>query len=300
MMMRKSLIIGIVLLMILLVVAGAVWFTMFRDANGGVGPGGEIGVVEPTAVPTPEVVLVEPTLTPTLEPTSTPTFTPTPDPTVTPTSEPTLTPTSEPTLAPTPTQTTEPKERVRKFRPLKEYGRVVASEVVEIELPSGMLMESDFTQQVKSTGEFTLFFALYNESGDLVWEVLVRDYIEGEDLKNAQIYQYFQDNTQRMIVMDRQRQTMEVSYTYILDPYPQNIFSVDARRELSKEDIVLSSTREGSSVELSFDLTGTSDDDRITFTQGAPGTGKSSEVETAFAEVEGIIRQIEQRRSISR
>ena len=63
----------------------------------------EIIVPEPTATPT-----AEPTATPTAEPTATPTAEPTATPTVEPTATPTAKPTTEPTTEPTTKPTTEP------------------------------------------------------------------------------------------------------------------------------------------------------------------------------------------------
>ena len=72
-----------------------------------------VGVVTPTATPTPTVeptatTNVKPTAEPTATPTATPTVEPTATPTVKPTVEPTATPTVKPTAEPTATPTAEP------------------------------------------------------------------------------------------------------------------------------------------------------------------------------------------------
>ena len=76
-----------------------------------------VGVVTPTATPTPTVEptatttvkpTAEPTATPTVKPTAEPTATPTATPTAEPTATPTVKPTAEPTATPTATPTAEP------------------------------------------------------------------------------------------------------------------------------------------------------------------------------------------------
>ena len=255
----------------------------------------------PESTPEPEPVLA-PTVVPIPKPTPVPISIPKPlaRPTPTPMPTPVLTPTPEPILVSSPTP--EPVQvRAPNFVIMEEFGDVLTSGSVELELPGRHFVDAEYTYQVKSKGEnkgeFTIFFALYNKDPQLVWEILVRDYRQGEGVKNAEIIEYYADGAVRTTHLDREKQTMAVSHKYKLDPYPENIFSARSRSDLNKEELLLSNGVLNSAVKLNFDLSGFSDEEGMAFTQHSDAnTKKAKEVEAAFSDIEALIAQIEEKR----
>lgn len=257
----------------------------------------------PTTIPKPEpkaVLTVVPTPKPTPVPISIPT--PLPRPKSTPAPESTPTPTPEPTFEPTPVSTrdSEPEEvRIARFVPMDEFGEVFTAGSVELELPGRHFVDAKYTYQVKSTGEFTLFFSLHDDSPELLWEIRIRDYSQGGELKNAEIIQYYRDGAVRVTGLNRSERSITVAHNYKLDPYPENIFSASSRLELNKEEMTLLGRSASSLAKVHFDLSGFSDREGWIFT-GYSQSGESKEVEAAFGDIEALVSQIEEKRKRNR
>ena len=183
-----------------------------------------VGVVTPTATPTPTVEptatttvkpTAEPTATPTVkpttEPTATPTVKPTAEPTATPTAEPTATPTVKPTAEPTATPTVKPTAEPTATPTVKPTVEPMATPTAtptvsnKVEFTKdGDKVNAKIILDKPVSAENIKMYVVYKENDVLkrVETVNVNDDLTAEftipnELKNAEISVYIWNNTMK-------------------------------------------------------------------------------------------------------
>ncbi len=231
-------------------------------------------IAEPFAVvPAPDVA---PTSMPIVAPK------PTPAPTAVPSQErPVEEATAEDTPAPFPT-----------ILPVAEYGEVLSEGLVQLDLPSGEVVDTWYTFQVDTRShEITLLFALYDESLDtIISSATIPNYTEGARLDQAQITLEYPNGLARTIWLDRVDGTITVNHQYTL-PYGPSMFAPELRLAMVYYGINLYDETGNMSVALHLDLTGLSDGEGLTFKDSAPAA-----VESALNEIQELVNQVETRR----
>ena len=251
----------ILVLLAVLIVGGVVIYLLLGS-----------NVVNPAPVP-------EPTAAPQPLPQPNPAFNPAPQPT--PVSVDTGTAPQEAPAGPEPFQAPEVL-----------YGEILAEGFVDLELLTGRV-RTFFTFQVDtSTQNIILFFALYDQPGQAISRtIVVEDYSQSELIDNAQMSVYYPDAPPTVIRFDRESGTVESSQFYTTQPHGPGMFSPQMRIALIKQNLPLANSDGNISADMQLDPTGVSDLSGYRVTQNDPTT-----TETALAEIQAIIDQLESRR----
>lgn len=174
--------------------------------------------------------------------------------------EPTPVPVAEPTDVPVAVSDVHEVEEkvVVKILPEAEFGEVLDEGWIVLDLPAGRSLETWFTLQVDTeTQGITNFFALYDDTSQLISTVRVEDYAKGEPLSNAELTLYYGDGTTRLLYFNGQEGTMSVTQHY-LQPRGPSMFSADLRVAMVSYGLELSDETGQINALLNLDLTGLS------------------------------------------
>jgi hypothetical protein len=206
---------------------------------------------------------------------------PTPDATPTPEAEPT--PTAQPNTEPTPAPLQTPAVN---------FGEVAAEGWVDLNLPGGELAQTWYTFQVDTrTRNITLFYALYNEAGDMTSTVRVSEYAQGQRPSNAEVTLHHLEGPERVISFDGQAGSITETQEFSFRPLAPSVFSPALRSSLVYYQLTLEDATGDTRAELDRDLTGVLARDRVVFQRSDPAT-----VDRALMEIELLANQIEDRR----
>ena len=242
----------------------------------------------------PLAVVPAPEIAPTSMPIVAPQPTATPEPVEVP--EPTLAPVAAPSQEPTVAVAAE--DTPASFPttlPVADFGEVLSEGLVQLDLPGGEVVDTWYTFQVDTKShEITLLFALYNESLDtIISTATIPNYTEGGRLEKARVTLEYPNGSARTIWLDRVEGTITVNQQYTLT-YEPSMFSPELRLALIYYGINLNDETGNISAALHLDLSGLSDGEGLTFRDSAP-----TAVEDALNEIERLVHQVENRRSIN-
>ncbi len=213
--------------------------------------------------------------------------------------EATLRPTAIPRPAPTPIPTVAIKlleaeaEPPPRSVPQVQFGEELDQGLVQLALPANHLVDTWYTFQVNtSTGDITLFFALYDDSlAHPVGTVKVERYSQGSLLDNAEITLTYPNAPDRLLTFDGPTGTMSLAQEQDWQPFGPSLLSLDLRVALVEQDIMLRDETGNTEALLQLDLTGLSYSEAIEYQRLAPDV-----VEDVLLEIQILVDQIESKR----
>ena len=175
------------------------------------------------------------------------------------------------------------------FVPDVKFGEVLSQGFVKLNLPAAKGVDSWYTYEVDTaTREITLFFAIYNDSGDdLVRTVKVEGYSQGQVLTNAEITVFYPNGPERVLQFDGSQGTMTVTQQYA-KPAGPSLFSPELRVALVNYGIALQNADGTIQTQLNLDISGLSDTEGMLLRQSAPGL-----VTSVLTELQLLVDQIE-------
>ena len=172
------------------------------------------------------------------------------------------------------------------------YGEILAEGFVDLELLEGRVRTFFTTQVDTSTQNIVLFFALYDPSGQAISRtIVVENYQQGGSIDNAQMSVYYPDAPATVLRFDGEAGTVESSQFYTTQPHGPGLLSSQLRISLIKQNLPLSNSDGNIVTDLQLDPTGVANLSGYRVTQNDPAT-----TETALAEIQEIIDQLESRR----
>ncbi len=199
------------------------------------------------------------------------------------------------TLPPPPANTDPVPETpmVEAFQPPEVlYGEVLADGFVDLELLTGRVRTFYSFQVDTSTQNIVLFFGLYEPTGhNISRSVVVEDYSQSELIDNAEITVYYPDAPATVIKFDRPTGTAVSSQFYSTQPHLPEILSPQMRIALIKQNLPLQSGDGSVISDMQLDPTGVSHLSGYRVTVQDQVT-----TDTALAEIQSIIDQLESRR----
>lgn len=172
------------------------------------------------------------------------------------------------------------------------YGDTLSEGFVDLELLEGRV-RTFFTMQVDtSTQNIVLFFALYDPTGQAISRtIVVENYQQGGLINNAQMSVYYPDAPATVLRFDGEAGIVESSQFYTTQPHGPGLLSSQLRISLIKQNLPLSNADGNIVTDLQLDPTGVANLSGYRVTQNDPTT-----TETALAEIQQIIDQLESRR----
>lgn len=210
-----------------------------------------------------------------------------------------LSPTATPRPAPTPIPPVaitlleaEPEPSPRNL-PQVQFGEELDQGMVQLALPANHLVDTWYTFQVNtSTGDITLFFALYDDSrANPLGTVKVQHYSQGSMLDNAEITLSYPDAPDRLLSFDGSTGMMSLVQQQDLQPYSPSLLTLELRVALVEQDIRLQDETGDTQAVLQLDLTGLSNSEGIKYQRLAPDV-----VEDVLLEIQLLVDQIESKR----
>ncbi len=210
-----------------------------------------------------------------------------------------LSPTATPRPAPTPISAVaiklleaEPEPSPRSV-PQVQFGEELDQGLVQLALPANHLVDTWYTLQVNtSTGDITLFFALYDDSlANPLGTVKVEHYSQGGMLDNAEITLSYPNAPDRLLTFDGSTGTMSLVQQQDWQPYSPSLLTLDLRVALVERDIKLKDETGATEAVLQLDLTGLSNSEGIKYQRLAPDV-----VEDVLLEIQLLVDQIESKR----
>ena len=180
-----------------------------------------------------------------------------------------------------------------KLIPEVQFGEVLAEGNVNVDFPGDLDMETWYTFQVDTySKDITLFFAVYNQTGDtIINTVEVRDYTQGAIINNAEITMFYPDGSERLLKFDSVQGTIGLAQRFS-QPYGPSMFSPELRVALVNYGLELSDGPGSVQASVQLDLSGVSDSESITLIQSSPEV-----VNEVMLEIQELIDQIENKRS---
>ena len=172
------------------------------------------------------------------------------------------------------------------------YGEILSEGFVDLELLEGRVRTFFTTQVDTSTQNIVLFFALYDPTGHAISRtIVVENYQQGGLIDNAQMSVYYPDAPATVLRFDGEAGTVESSQFYTTQPHGPGLLSSQLRISLIKQNLPLSNADGNIVTDLQLDPTGVANLSGYRVTQNDPTT-----TETALAEIQQIIDQLESRR----
>ena len=172
------------------------------------------------------------------------------------------------------------------------YGEILSEGFVDLELLEGRVRTFFTTQVDTSTQNIVLFFALYDPTGQAISRtIVVENYQQGGLIDNAQMSVYYPDAPATVLRFDGESGTVESSQFYTTQPHGPGLLSSQLRISLIKQNLPLSNADGNIVTDLQLDPTGVANLSGYRVTQNDPTT-----TETALAEIQQIIDQLESRR----
>ena len=208
---------------------------------------------------------------------------------------PTVTARPAPTPIPTVVITLLEAEAEPSPRPLPQvqFGEELDQGLVQLALPANQQVDTWYTFQVNtSTGDITLFFALYDNSlANPLGTVKVEHYSQGSMLDNAEITLSYPNAPDRLLAFDGATGTMSLVQEQDWQPYSPSLLTLDLRVALVQRDITLQDETGDTEAVLQLDLTGLSNSEGIKYQRFAPDV-----VEDVLLEIQLLVDQIESKR----
>lgn len=210
-----------------------------------------------------------------------------------------VSPTATPRPAPTPIPPVaitlleaEPEPSPRNL-PQVQFGEELDQGLVQLALPANHLVDTWYTFQVNtSTGDITLFFALYDDSrANPLGTVKVQHYSQGSMLDNAEITLSYPNAPDRLLSFDGSTGMMSLVQQQDLQPYSPSLLTLELRVALVEQDIRLRDETGDTQAVLQLDLTGLSNSEGIKYQRLAPDV-----VEDVLLEIQLLVDQIESKR----
>ena len=198
-----------------------------------------------------------------------------------------------PTPMPLPDPDPAPQLLPEPFQPPEVlYGEILSEGFVDLELLEGRVRTFFTTQVDTSTQNIVLFFALYDPTGQAISRtIVVENYQQGGLIDNAQMSVYYPDAPATVLRFDGESGTVESSQFYTTQPHGPGLLSSQLRISLIKQNLPLSNDDGNIVTDLQLDPTGVANLSGYRVTQNDPTT-----TETALAEIQQIIDQLESRR----
>lgn len=208
-------------------------------------------------------------------------------------------PTAIPRPAPTPIPAVAIKlleaepEPLPRTVPQVQFGEELDQGLVQLALPANHLVDTWYTFQVNtSTGDITLFFALYDDFlPNPLGTVKVQHYAQGSMLDNAEITLSYPNAPDRLLTFDGSTGMMSLVQQQDWQPYSPSLLTLDLRVALVEQDIRLQDETGDTQAVLQLDLTGLSNSEEIKYQRLAPDV-----VEDVLLEIQLLVDQIESKR----
>ena len=174
------------------------------------------------------------------------------------------------------------------------YGELISEGFVDLELLTGRVrVYYTFQVDTSTTSQnIVLFFAVYDPTGLAISRsVAVQGYSQNDLISNAQVTVYYPDAPPTVVSFDRASGILAASQYYTSRPHGPGIFSPQVGIDLIEQDLLLKNDAQTIRAEMQLDPTGFSNLTGYQVTEENPGT-----VDSALAEIQAIIDQLESRR----